>query len=134
MYRVKRALERALNETPTLVVGAFAVLYVFGGAPVDEASVTDVTENVEAVLGVALWVFARFSVNGPVTLYRRRQARRRIAALYQSTPTGVLPTDDVLVDLGADADHGGYTGEIDHEAGNEASRDGINGPPITWVE
>ena len=65
-------LKRTLNELPTIAAGAGAVLYVFG-IDIGEATVADVVEQGEAVVGFAIWLLVRANIAGPVTLARRSQ-------------------------------------------------------------
>ena len=69
---LKDTLERALNELPTIAAGAGAVLYVFG-IDITEATLAEATENVEGLIGFAIWLLVRANIAGPVTLARGSQ-------------------------------------------------------------
>ena len=75
MDALHAALDRLVNELPSIAVGFGAVLYVFGW-DVSEAALADVVERAEAVVGVVLWLFVRGGIDGPVTRVRNEPEPR----------------------------------------------------------
>ena len=67
--QIAELLKRLLNELPTIAAAVAAVLYVFGG----DVDLTAVLERAEGIVGFVLWLLARQSLDGPVTLHAKRQ-------------------------------------------------------------
>lgn len=67
------ALARVGNETPTIGVAVVAVLHGFG-VDVSDEDVDHVVRGIQAVVGFALWLIARASTDGPVTIAQRRKS------------------------------------------------------------
>ena len=69
---LKAALKRLANELPTIAAGVAAVLYVVGL----ELDLDGIVERAEGIVAFVLWLLARQSVDGPVTLSAKRQHRK----------------------------------------------------------